>query len=146
MRLLTKNLEIGTFIKEQIEPICPTYPVIADQGANGNYCVYRRTGFTARNTKDIYDYESTASIEIIVVAQSYKESIRLAQDIKDKLEGFHGHWNHTVITSIFLENTNEDWNSDCYLQRLYFTINVDDDPANRRHHHKPNPEEDNKQI
>lgn len=133
MRLLTKNLEIGTFLIEQINPICPTYPVIADKGANGNYCVYRRTGFVAKNTKDVYDYESTISIEIIVVAQTYKESIKLAQDIKDKLEGFRGMWNRTEITSIFLENTNEDWNNDFYLQRLYFTINVDDQATYLRH-------------
>ena len=126
MKLLTKNLEIGTFIKEQVDPICSTYPIIADKGADGNYCVYRRTGFIAKNTKDIFDYESTISMEIIVVAQTYKESIRLAQQIKDKLEGFRGIWNKTVITNIFLENTNEDWNNDFYLQRLYFTINVDD--------------------
>lgn len=133
MKLLTKNLEIGTFIKEQIDPICTTYPVIADKGAEGNYCVYRRTGFVAKNTKDLYDYESTISIEIIVVAKSYKESIRLAQGIKDKLEGYRGTWNRTDITSIFLENTNEDWNNDFYLQRLYFTIHVDDEKAYHKH-------------
>lgn len=133
MKLLTKNLEIGTFLVELINPICPTYPVIADKGANGNYCVYRRTGFVARNTKDLYDYESTVSIEIIVVAQNYKESIRIAQEIKDKLEGFRGKWNRTEITSIFLENTNEDWNNDFYLQRLYFTINLDDQASYHRH-------------
>lgn len=133
MKLLTKNLEIGTFLMEQINPIVSTYPVIADKGANGNYCIYRRTGFTAKNTKDVYDYESTISMEIIVVAQTYKESIRLAQEIKDKLEGYRGHWNHTTITSIFLENSNEDWSNDFYLQRLYFTINVDDCAAYNRH-------------
>lgn len=126
MKLKTHNLEIGTFIKELLDPYLPTYPIIADKGAEGNYCVYRRTSFAAKNTKDIYDYESTITIEIIVISTTYKESIRLAQRVKDALEGFRGRWNKTLITSIFLDNANEDWGNDFYLQRLYFTINVDD--------------------
>lgn len=132
MRLATKNIEIGTFIKEQIDPIINTFPIIADKGVQGDFCVYKRTGYRAKNTKDIYDYESTISIEIIIACKTYKDSIRFAQLVKDKLEGWRGTWNDTDITSIFMDNTNEDWSNDLYIQKLYFTINVDDRPKTHK--------------
>lgn len=125
MKLSTDNLYIGSFINEQLEPILPTYPVIADKGATGDYCVFRRTSFVAKNTKDVYNYEETITIEIIAVSNTYKGSIALAQSIKDKLENYRGKWKNTLITSITMDNTNEDWVNDNYLQRLYFTINID---------------------
>lgn len=128
MRLATKNIEIGTFIKEQIDPILQCFPIVADKGVMDDFCVYRRISYTAKNTKDIYDYESSISIEIIVVANTYKDSIHHALNIKDTLEGYRGHWNKTCITSIFLDNCSEEYNGDAYMQRLYFTINLDDRP------------------
>lgn len=124
MRLNSSNLEIGTFIKEQIEDIIPVFPIIADKGAEGNFALYRRTGFVSKNTKDRYNYEEEISIEIYIVSQTYKESILLAQRVKDKLEGFFGKWKNTFITGVYLENANEDY-TDVYIQRLYFNINVD---------------------
>lgn len=133
MKLLTDNLEIGTFIKEQLDDIVTTYPIIADKGANGNYCLYRRTGFTAHNSKDIYNYEETINIEIIIVANTtYKDSIILAQKVKDKLEAFIGRWRTTFINNITLDNCNEDWSNDAYIQRLYFTFNIDNERAKRK--------------
>lgn len=128
MKLLTDNLEIGTFIKEQLENILPTYPIISDKGIEGSFCVYRRTGFVAHDSKDIYNYEETITMEIIIVSPKYKESIKLAQSTKDRLEAYRGKWRTTHITSIVLDNCNEDWSNDAYIQRLYFTINIDNEP------------------
>lgn len=131
MKLLTDNLEFGTFINEFVDDICTTYPIIADKGATYPFCVYRRTGFIAKNTKDVYNYESVISMELIVASTKYKESVILAQKIKDKLEGYRGEWRTTRINKIVLDNTNEDWANDAYIQRLYFTISLDDAPRKR---------------
>lgn len=133
MKLLTENLEIGTFIKEQLESILPVYPIIADKGSEGSFCVYRRTGFVAKDSKDMWNYEETINLEIIIASQTYKDSIKLAQLIKDKLEAFRGHWRATYINNIVLDNCNEDWSNDSYIQRLYFTINIDNEMAKRKH-------------
>lgn len=125
MKLLTDNLEIGTFITEQLNEILPTYPIISDKPTESPFCVYRRTGFISKNTKDRFNYEETISIEIILCATTYKDSITLAQRVKDKLEAFYGIWRNTFINCISLENTNEDWSNDAYIQRLYFTIDID---------------------
>lgn len=132
MKLLTDNLEIGQFIKETLDCIVPIFPIIAEKGCAYPFCVYRRTGFVAKNTKDVYDYESTISIELIIASQTYKESIRLAQQVKDKLEGYRGNWRTTTITGIYLDNCNEDFSDDAYIQRLYFTINVNDEAYHHR--------------
>lgn len=132
MKLLTDNLEIGTFLLEQLEEILPTYPIIADKGATANYCVYRRTGFRAKNTKDRFNYEETISMEIIIVAKTYKESVKLAKQVKEKLEGFVGNWRTTHINNIYLDNTNEDWANDFYLQKMYFTFEIDNERAKKQ--------------
>lgn len=132
MKLLSNNLEIGTFIKEQLEEILPVYPIIADKGAEGNFGLYRRTAFISKNTKDIFNYEETISMEIYICSQTYKESVSLAQKVKDKLESFKGIFKNTFITNIYLENANEDFNNDVYLQRLYFIIDIDNGKIKRR--------------
>ena len=133
MKLLTDNLEIGTFITEQLNEILPTYPIISDKPTESPFCVYRRTGFVSKNTKDRFNYEETINIEIILCATTYKDSIKLAQQVKDKLEGFYGRWRNTFINVIFLDNTNEDWSNDMYIQRLYFTLEVDNGKIRKPH-------------
>lgn len=131
MKLKTDNLEIGTFITEQINEILPTYPIISDKNTNLPFCVYRRTGFTSKNTKDRFNYEETVNLEIIICTSTYKESIKLAQKVKDKLEAYYGVWRNTFINGIYLDNTNEDWSNDMYLQRLYFTLEIDNGKIQR---------------
>ena len=133
MKLLTDNLEIGTFITEQLNEILPTYPIISDKPTEAPFCVYRRTGFVSKNTKDRFNYEETINLEIILCATTYKDSIKLAQKVKDKLEGFYGRWRNTFINVIFLDNTNEDWSNDMYIQRLYFTLEVDNGKIRNSH-------------
>lgn len=128
MRLATNNLEIGTFIKEQLDPIINTYPIIADKGAVYPFCVYKRTGFRPKNTKDIFNVEEELSIEIIIAGQTYKDSISFAQKVKDALENFRGKWRNTHINQILMDNTNEDWSNDTYIQKMYFTISLDNKP------------------
>lgn len=131
MKLLTDNLEFGTFLNEKLDNIIPVYPIIADKGASYPFCVYRRTGFLPKNTKDIYNYEEIMNIEVIIASTSYKESIKLAQKVKDTLEGYRGEWRTTTINSIEMNNSNEDWSNDAYIQKLYFTISLDNQRLKR---------------
>lgn len=131
MKLKTENLEIGTFIIEQLEDILPTFPIVSENGVNYPFCLYRRTGMTSKNSKDIYNHEEQISIEIIVASSSYKESIKFAGLIKEKLEGLRGTWRNTWINNIVMDNSNEDWSNDAYIQKLYFTINLDNGKMKR---------------
>lgn len=131
MKLKTENLEIGTFIIEQLEDILPIFPIVSENGVSYPFALYRRTGMTSKNSKDIYNHEEHISIEIIVASSSYKESIKFAGLIKEKLEGLRGTWRNTWINNIVMDNSNEDWSNDAYIQKLYFTINLDNGKMKR---------------
>lgn len=128
MKLLTDNLEIGTYLIDRLDSTITTFPIIADKGATYPFCVYRRTGYRPKNSKDVYNYEEVINIELIIASTSYKESIKIAQSVKDILEGSRGKWRTTYINSITMDNSNEDWSNDAYIQRMYFTISLDNQP------------------
>lgn len=124
-RLHTDSLKIGTYLNDRLQQFLPCYPIIAEKGANYPFCVYKRTALSGNTSKDGYTFEEAISIEIIVCATTYSESIRLAHEIKTQLEQQRGKFEGINITGITLINANEDWSSDAYIQRLYFTIDID---------------------
>lgn len=121
----TETLNLGTLFYGLMNPLLPTFPIIAEQGTPQPFAVYRRTGVTLPYTKDRYNYEEVASYEVIITASTYPECVRLAQDVKARLDGLRGEWEGNHITEIKLTNTDEDWHNDGYIQRLYFTIKTD---------------------
>lgn len=130
MKYKSNNLEIGNMIYERINPIVPTYPIIADKGSTYPFSVYRRTYFRPSYTKDRNDFQDTVGIEILVCTNTYKESILLAQKIKDELELLRGRWKDTIVVNIDLIDSNEYWNEDAYVQRMIFEIQIDSTPEN----------------
>lgn len=130
MRYKSNNLEIGNMIYEMVNPIIPTYPIVAEKGATYPFALYRRTSFQPYYTKDRNDFQDTILIELTVCATTYKDSITLAQKVKDKLELARGGWGKTTIVNIELMDASETWNEDAYIQRLIFEIKVDATPEN----------------
>lgn len=124
-RLHTDSLKIGTYINDRLQNYLPCFPIIAEKGANYPFCVYRRTALSGNTSKDGYTYEETISVEIVVCATTYSESIRYAHEIKTQLEQQRGRFENINITNISLTNANEDWSGDAYIQRLYFNIDID---------------------
>lgn len=123
----TDCLEIGELIFEMVNPIVSTFPLIAEKDALFPFAVYRRTSFTGRDTKDRYNYEEVVTIEIIVASEKYKESIKLASKIKDKLEYFQGIWRNTFISNITMINTSENFINESYAQIMIFEIKMDNE-------------------
>lgn len=129
-KLRTSSLKIGRVIHEQLKDIIRIFPIIADKGVEGNFAVYRRTALNESDTKDLYNYEEVAYMDIIVVSSTYDNSIELAQAIKIRLEAVNGDFetaNEEAITieNIEMTNASEDWQNDAYIQRLTFKINIE---------------------
>lgn len=124
-KLHTDSLKIGTYINDRLKDFLPCYPIVAEKGANFPYSVYRRTAMSGKTSKDGYTFEEAISIEIVVVATTYSESVKLAHEVKTQLEQQRGRFEGINITGITLTNANEDWSSDAYIQRLFFTIDID---------------------
>ena len=125
MKHNTKNMNIGKALNTMLSTILPSYPIIADQGANFPFSVYRRLGYQVKNTKDIYNYEETIIIEVNIAATTYAESIALAQRVKDQLEHTRGEFENLKINDISMTDAGEDWVNDAYIQTMRFNIDLD---------------------
>lgn len=125
MNLHNDSLWIGRLIKMRIEDLAPVYPVIAPEGAPAEFCTYRRTGYSGRDTKDIYNYEERVNIVINIAAPSYGRSLELAQAVKDRLDGLRGTFEDNLISFFTLTNASEDYGPTDYVQTLYFTVCID---------------------
>lgn len=129
-KLRTSSLKIGRVIHEKIKDIIRIFPIIADKGVEGNFAVYRRTALNVSDTKDLYNYEEVAYMDIIVVSSTYDCSVELAQAIKIRLEAVNGDFETAkeeaiTIGNIEMTNASEDWQNDAYIQRLTFKINIE---------------------
>lgn len=127
----TDCLEIGEFVAERLNKYLTPYPVIAEKSTDKPFAIYRRIGYTGRDTKDKYNYEETILIEITIVTEKYKQGIELASAIKNEFEYLKGTWRNTVITSIVLTNSSEDYIGEAYTQNMTFQINIDNEKYKR---------------
>lgn len=130
MKLRTSSLKIGRVIYNSLKDIIRIFPVIADKGIEGNFAVYRRTQLVPSDTKDMYNYEEVAYMDIIVVASTYDTSVDLAQAVKIRLEGISGNFETSteeaiMVDSIEMTNASEDWQNDAYIQRMTFRVKIE---------------------
>lgn len=131
-KIRSASLKIGKVIHEQLRDLISNYPIIAPQNTTYPFAVYKRTGLQVADTKDIYNYEENANVEIIIVSQSYDESLELATNVKMYLEHLKGSFktskNEIInISDITLIDTNEDFNNDAYLQIMIFRISIENE-------------------
>lgn len=125
MKHNTRNLNVGKAINTMLSNVLPSYPIVAEQGANFPFSTYRRMGYYVKNSKDIYNYEETITIEVMIAAQTYAESIELAQRVKDALEHSRGTYENLKINDITMTDAGEDYIADTYVQRMQFNIDLD---------------------
>lgn len=125
MNLQIDSLSIGALIRDRLERIMPVYPCAAPETAPAEFCVYRRAGFTSRDTKDRFNYQETVNMVVSMVAPTYSRSLELAQAAKTALDGVRGSWMGLVIDGIWLTNAVEDYGDNAYMQHLYFAIVLD---------------------
>lgn len=123
----TDCLEIGEMIFEKINPIVNCYPLVAEKDTLFPFAVYRRTSFTGRDTKDRFNFEESVTIELTIASEKYKESIKLASQIKETLEYLQGIWRNTYISNINLINASENFINESYIQTLLFEIRIDNE-------------------
>lgn len=118
------GLQIGKAIKTILSGIDKVYPLVADKGTTYPYVVYRRSGLYPSTTKDRYNYRELATVELLVAANSYNESIDIAEQVKGKMEHTRGKFNDFSIGDITLVNADEDYIENAFLQRLNFQIEI----------------------
>lgn len=129
-KLRTSSLKIGRVISQIVGKILPTFPIVAEKGTQYPFAVYRRTGLETANTKDIFNITEVATMEIIVAANTYNESLKYAQEVKVHLENQRGYCysekeEEIKITDVFLTSASEDFVNDAYIQSMTFVIHIE---------------------
>lgn len=125
MKYNTRNLNIGKAINLILSQVLPAFPIVAEQGANFPFAVYRRIGYDVKNSKDVYNYEETVNVEVTIAATTYSESIELAQRVKDHMEHVRGVYENLTINDITMSDAREDYVADTYVQQMIFIIDLD---------------------
>lgn len=120
------SLQIGKAIYTILAKnnITKVFPLVADEGTTFPFIVYKRSGLEPANTKDRYNFSELATLDIIVAANTYEESITIAEQVKDILEHSRGTYADINIEEITLDDADEDYLEDTFIQKLTFKINI----------------------
>lgn len=120
-----KNFEVGKHIKEFLDvPSVRKYlkgkifPLIANEGTDFPFLVYRRASYVPENTKDYEDEKVT--IEIVIAANTYVESLDIANSVADALNGKED----DLIADITIQNLYEDYADDTFLQNMTIQVSI----------------------
>ena len=132
-KIRSSSLLIGKVIADELKSNINVYPIIAPLDTKFPFAVYRRMGLEVENTKDIYNIREIATLELIIVSQSYAESLKMASDLKMFLEHLKGRYKtnmqeEIIISDITVIDASEDYNNDAYLQKMTLQIEIINDP------------------
>jgi hypothetical protein len=118
-------LKVGKAVYSLLKDIAPVFPLVADEGTKYPFIVYKRTSTNTLNSKDVYNFQELAMIELNIAAEDYEGSVSLAEKVKEKLEHYRGQVEGITIRGISMTDSSEDWMNDCYAQRLMFEFNIE---------------------
>lgn len=113
---LSSNRDIAEYVDTKI------YPLIADQDVTYPFIVYLRSNIvTSDITKDGFGYDKV-NYQVIVVSNKYLEGLRIANLVRQDLEGklFKDNELKLTIRDNKLSGVSEDYLSDAYIQTLSF--------------------------
>ena len=98
------------------------YPVIVDK-AELPYITYRRASLQQDPVKGTRGADAVG-IEVICYTAGYTEGVELAEAVRDALDGAQGEADGLVMRSCYLEDSEEGWQDDAYVQQLVFTVKM----------------------
>ena len=89
------------------------FPLVADEGANFPFAVYRRISTSETNSKDLVTIGQEAIIEIVIASDNYEEALDIADKVSETL---------LVKKNIKFVDSSEDFTDDVFTQSLTFKI------------------------
>ena len=115
--LLSANEDVTRMVCDRI------YPLVSKVDCEFPFIVYQRMSVVPSYTKDGLIAEEQ-NYNITVLADTYSESVELADAVRDALELERGTFAGQRIRNIKLTSVNESWVSDTYVQELNFTLEL----------------------
>lgn len=100
------------------------FSLCANEGAKKPFAVFRRTNIQSNATKDMFDSGDTVSVEVVVVADDYDQSIECAEAVRLAIEKRDGQFEQTSFSTSCLVGGNEAYDGD-FFQSLVINIETD---------------------
>lgn len=126
------NLQIGKAIytilsenEELTEKIAnKVFPLVADNGTTFPFIVYKRLSVMPATSKDKYIYQEVAQFEVVVATDNYNDSIDIGELVCKTLQGKKGVFNGINIQNIEVDDSNEDFIEDTFIQNITIKIYI----------------------
>lgn len=96
------------------------YPLVADIETKFPFIVYKRNSIQPVTSKDKIIYHSIAYVEVVIASDKYEQSIEVAEYVISALKA--GTFNGLQIKDIALENAEEDYQDNTFIQKLTIKI------------------------
>ncbi len=98
------------------------FPIVADE-AKLPYIAYRRGNYEQDPVKTGYGAD-TIQVEVNCYADTYANSIELAEAVRAALDGKQKTVDGVAMRSCYMSSSSEDWENDAFVQSLVFTIKI----------------------
>lgn len=118
---MKNTLRIGEAIYAILKDFKNVYPLVADEGTTFPFMIYRRSSGYSQSSKDGI-YSVVSNIDIMIAAQSYEESVELADKVLQKLETTKGIVAGFDIWKIRMIDSNESYIENSFIQELKFAV------------------------
>lgn len=112
--LLEANTNLTNYVENKI------YPIDAKQGTTFPFIVIRRTNINAEYSKDGRT-KDTVGFSVIIVSDSYEDSVNIAQLVRETLELYRGEVDATKIFYITFTGITEDLYNNAFIQQMDFS-------------------------
>lgn len=118
---MKNTLRIGEAIYALLKDFKNVYPLVADEGTTFPFIIYKRSSGYSQSTKDGI-WSSVANIDVLIAAQSYEDSIELADKVLLRLESARGSISGFDIWGIRMVDSHEVWMENSFIQELKFRV------------------------
>lgn len=98
------------------------YPLIADETTTFPFIIYRRNSITPESDKD--QTNDSATIQIVIAANNYAESVDLAEKVRTSLIHKSGTIQTIPVEDITLVDGSEEFIDNTFIQNLIFKITL----------------------
>lgn len=100
------------------------FPLIAENGTTFPFIIYKRTSIIPYTSKDRFIHQENATVDVLIASDKYFDSIEIADIVKDALQGKKGEFSGIEVKDINLEDAQEDFTDDTFIQNLTFKITI----------------------
>ena len=115
------TVRIGEAIYKILKPFQNVYAVIADEGTEFPFIVYKRTSGYSQSSKDGI-YSVNATISMMIATDDYEEGVDLADRVIKTMEEAKGKIAGFDIWQIRMTDSSESFTGEAFVQELRFNV------------------------